>query len=286
MQHHEDFFQGGSSLKLYYQSWYPENQVRAALIIVHGLGGHCNLYQNIIKHLIPKNYAIYAFDLPGNGRSPGLRGHINDWNDYRESLQLFVQLVTQKEGKIPLFVFGHSLGGLISLDYILRLSPQELSLLSGLITLAPAVGKVGVSPIKLFIGKVLSQIIPTFTLNTGIDLSKSTRDKDVLATYAEDDLRHRLGSARLSTEFMKTTKWVNNQIPFLKLPLLILHGDADEVAPIEVSYKLLQKVNFPDKELIEYPGAYHEIQNDLCYPKVVVDIENWLEQHLSVNQKR
>ncbi|MGD1874324.1 MAG: alpha/beta hydrolase [Mastigocoleus sp.] len=287
MQHDEDFFQGTSSLNLYYQSWYPESQIRAVLIIVHGLGGHCNLYKNIIEHLVPKGYAIYAFDLPGNGRSPGLRGHINTWNDYRESLRLFVNLVTQKEitqkeVMLPFFLFGHSLGGLISLDYILHSSlPQKTSLLSGLITLAPAVGKIKISPIKLFIGKILSQIMPTFTLGTGIDWSASTRDKDVLATYIKDELRHRLGTARLSTEFMKTREWVTTQIDNLQLPLLILHGDADEVTPIEVSRELLQKVSSPDKELIEYTGGYHELQNDLCYPLMVKDIEDWLEKHLS-----
>ncbi|MFN6565102.1 MAG: lysophospholipase [Nostoc sp. ChiSLP01] len=280
MSHHKaDTFEGAGKLKLYYQSWYPEQKVKAILAIVHGLGAHSDRYHNLIQHFIPKQYAVYGFDLRGHGRSPGQRGYINRWSDFREDLRAFLELIkTQHPGK-PIFLLGHSLGSVIVLDYALRY-PHEASALQGVITLAPALGKVGVSKTRLIIGKLLSRIWPRFSLNTGLDLSGGSRDEKILAAYAEDSLRHTRGSARLATEFFATVDWVNAHAADWQLPLLILHGGADRVTLPEGGKIFLERVNCSDKLRIEYPGAYHELQSDLNYQEVLADLENWLERHL------
>lgn len=280
MQHKEGFFQGARGLNLYYQSWYPKQEVRGVLTIVHGLGSHSDSYENIVKHLIPRNYAIHAFDLRGHGRSPGQRGHINSWKDLRDDLQAFLQLIDTQSPKCPRFLLGHSLGGVVVLDYIMRCGECP-SALSGVITLAPAVGKVGVSPLKITIGKILSRILPRFTLSTGLELDAAARDEEVLAAYAQDKLRHTRASARLATEFINTVNWINAHAANLQIPLLIIQGGADRITLPEGSREFFQKVTLPDKELREYPEAYHEIQSDLGYQQVIADLEAWLEQHLS-----
>lgn len=286
MEHKEGFFQGAGGLNLYYQSWYPQNnKVRGILTIVHGLGGHSDSYGNIVKHLIPKNYAIYAFDSRGHGRSPGQRGHINSWKEIRTDLQAFLELVETQSPKCPQFLLGHSLGGVIALDYVMRFRVYP-SPLSGVITFAPAVGKVGVSPFKLTVAKILSQILPRFTLSTGLDLDTAARDEKVLAAYAQDKLRHARGSARLATEFLETVNWINAHVVDLHIPLLIMQGGADTVTLPQGSRQFFQKVAFPDKELLEYPEAYHEIQDDFGYEQVMTDLEAWLEQHLSPTEEK
>ncbi|MDZ8080016.1 MAG: lysophospholipase [Nostoc sp. SerVER01] len=279
-QHKADTFEGVGKLKLYYQSWYPQGKVKAILAIVHGLGAHSDRYNNLIQHFIPKQYAVYGFDLRGHGRSPGQRGYINRWSEFREDLRAFLELIKTQHPGSPIFLLGHSLGSVIVLDYALRY-PQKASALQGVITLAPALGKVGVSKTRLLIGKLLSRVWPRFTLNTGLDLSAGSRDEKILAAYAQDSLRHTRASARLATEFFATVDWVNAHAADWQLPLLILHGGADRVTLPEGGKIFYQRVSSPDKLRIEYPGAYHELQSDLNYQEVLADLENWLERHLA-----
>ncbi|MEH1850777.1 MAG: lysophospholipase [Nostoc sp.] len=277
--HREGIFPGVGGLDLYYQSWHPEGKVRAILAISHGLGAHSDRYNNVIQHLIPKQYALYSLDLRGHGRSPGQRGYISAWSEFREDLGAFLELIQTQNPGCPVFLLGHSLGGVIVLDYILRY-PQQASLLQGAIALAPTLGKVGVSPIRILLGKMLSRVWPRFTLNTGIDISAGSRDRQVLAAYAQDTLRHTRATARLATEFFATVDWINAHAGDWQLPLLILHGAADRVALPEGSEIFYQRVNCTDKLRIEYPGAYHELQSDLNYREVLTDLEDWLERHL------
>ncbi|WP_341527254.1 lysophospholipase [Nostoc sp. UHCC 0302] len=278
--HNEGTFQGVGKLELYYQSWHPEGKVRGVLAIVHGLGAHSGRYNNVVEHLIPKKYAVYGLDLRGHGRSPGQRGYINSWSEFREDLRAFLQLIQSQQPKTPIFLLGHSLGSVIVLDYVLRY-PQQISALQGVITLAPALGKVGVSKFRLLLGNLLSQVWPRFTLNTGMDLSAGSRDEKVLAAYAQDKLRHTLASARLATEFFATVAWVNAHAADWQLPLLILHGGSDRVTLPEGGEIFYQRVVYEDKLRVVYPQAYHELQNDFNYQEVLTDLEDWLEQHLS-----
>jgi len=282
INHNESIFAGFGDLKLYYQSWLPEGQVKAVLVIVHGLGGHSDKYSHIVEYLVPKQYAIYSLDLRGHGRSPGLRGHINTWTEFREDLKAFLQLIKTQQPQVPLFLLGHSFGSVIVLDYVLRY-PQAACALNSVITLAPALGKVGVSKFRLLLGKLLSKVWPSFTLNTGLDLTAGSRDEKALAVYAQDTLRHTRGSARLATEYLATVTWIYNHAADWKIPLLILHGGADRVVLPEGGEIFYQLVAYPDKLRIVYPDAYHELQDDLNYLEVLADLENWLEKHLVVN---
>ncbi|MBD2297378.1 lysophospholipase [Nostoc sp. FACHB-87] len=283
IDHNESTFRGIGEIDLYYQSWQPTGNVKAVLVIVHGLGGHSSKYNNIVQHFIPKQYAVYSFDLRGHGRSPGQRGYINAWAEFREDLRIFLELIQAQQPKLPIFLLGHSLGSIVVLDYVLRY-PQAAAVLKGVILLAPSLGKVGVSQIKLLLGQLLSRIWPRFTLNTGLDLSAGARDEKVLAIYAQDTLRHTLGTARLATEFLNTVNWINNHTNEWQLPLLILHGGADRITLPEGSQIFYEQLTAcQDKTRIIYPEAYHELQDDLNYQEVLADLESWLAGHLLSN---
>ncbi|MBD2343725.1 alpha/beta hydrolase [Anabaena subtropica] len=277
--HNEGVFKSVDGLELYYQNWYPEGKAKAILAIVHGLGGHSNKYGNIVNHLTAKQYAVYALDLRGHGRSPGQRGHINAWAEFREDLGAFLELIQHQQPQCPIFLLGHSLGAVVVCDYILR-HPKEASTLQGAIALAPAIGEVGVSKFRIFLGNLLSQVWPRFSLTTGLDLNAASRDEKVIAAYTQDTLRHSLGSARLATEYFTTVAWIHAHAPEWQTPLLILHGSADRVALPEGGEIFYQRVPCEDKLRIEYPGAYHDLQADLNYQQVLADLENWLENHL------
>ena len=337
----EGTFTGANQLNLYYQSWNPKQKVKGVVVIVHGLGGHSSKYNNIVHHLVDRDFAIYAFDQRGHGRSPGQRGYINSWAELRADLATFLQLVKSETKDCPRFLLGHSLGAAVVLDYGLRAEnslaklprsydeeasrglqdgafkganlrrvtappfeesskaqldmarsprrpsrskdsplPGSLVKLQGIIAMAPPLGAVGVPPWRLFIGRVLSQIYPRFSLDLGLDLSVSSRDPQVIETYLKDPLRHTRGTARLSTEFTKTIAWINAHAQDWQIPLLILYGGEDRVTLPHSNHLFFEDITFADKEIKEYPESYHELQSDLNYQEVLGDIEDWLERHL------
>jgi alpha-beta hydrolase superfamily lysophospholipase len=278
MRHQDGWFTGAGGVQLYYQSWHPNGQPVAIVGLIHGLGGHSGLFDRIVQWLVPQGYCVYGLDLRGNGQSPGQRGHINRWTEFREDLGHFLQLLRQQESHLPCFLLGHSLGAVVVLDYVLRSSPD----VAGLVLTAPALKPVGVSPLRLLIGQVLSQVYPRFSLNTGIDPDASSRDPAMRAAYAQDPLRHTRGTARLATEFLATTHWIWDHAAELQVPLLILHGDADRVTSADASRHFFEQVTFLDKTYQEYVGGYHEMHDDINYAEVLGDLADWLNQHLLI----
>lgn len=276
----EGFFSGWNQTPLFYQCWSPSTSPQAIVALVHGLGSHSGLFDNIVQTLVPQGYIVYGLDLRGHGRSPGQRGYINSWDEFRGDLDCFLDHIIDthaQDQNRPLFLIGHSLGGVISLDYTIR-KPEALA---GMVAIAPALGCVGVPPLKLQIGKILSQIWPGFTLSTGLDHTAASRDPAILVRYKNDPLRHTKGTARLATEFMNTTRWIHSHAPRLACPLLILHGSNDQVALPEGSERFFNTVRFPNKTRYEYEGGYHDLHNDTNFPTVLRDLVNWLQCQVS-----
>ncbi|MGH7703703.1 MAG: alpha/beta hydrolase, partial [Gemmatimonadales bacterium] len=134
-------FPGSGGLTLTYQSWRPRDRSPHAVVIaVHGLGDHSGLYAPGVEHLVPRGYAWYGFDLRGHGRSPGPRGHIQSWAEYREDLRAFLGLIGEMEPGRTRFLLGNSLGGLIVLDYALHY-PESLD---GVVAIGAPLGRIGV----------------------------------------------------------------------------------------------------------------------------------------------
>lgn len=277
MKHSEDTFLGTGDLKLFYQTWQPDQAARAVLVIVHGLGEHGGRYMNLVNHLVPKGFAIYAFDQRGYGRSPGKKGFINSWSEYREDVRTFVELVREQEGERPFFIMGHSMGGCVTCDYVLHY-PDGLS---GVILSAPAVGTLDIPKVQAALSPVLSSITPSLAVPTNLDATAVSRDTAVVDAYKNDPYVHDKGTPRFGVEFPKTAVYCMDHAAEFQPPLLMIHGDADRLVNIEQTKIFFEKVTQPDKKLIIYEGGYHESHNDTHYAQVVVDIENWLEVHIS-----
>jgi alpha-beta hydrolase superfamily lysophospholipase len=276
--HRVGTFPGWGGLPLYYQSWLPTARPpRALLVNLHGLGDHSGLYPNLVGHLAGCGYAVYAFDMRGNGRSPGQRAYVGSWREYREDLRAFLTLVRQWERPLPLFLLGNSLGGLVVLEYALY-HPEDLA---GVIAAAPPLGKLSVPPLLMALGRVMSRIIPRFSLQVGMDLAGLARDQTVIQTVLADQFFHRRGTARLSTEVIAAIARVQDGAAQFTLPLLLLHGSDDRMVPPDGSRTFFSKLRSPEREFREYPGAYHGLFADLGYQEVLRDVERWLEARLS-----
>ncbi|MEL6230232.1 MAG: alpha/beta fold hydrolase [Cyanobacteria bacterium J06627_3] len=288
VQHQDGMFSATDGLSLYYQSWLPTLPIKATVVLVHGLGGHSGLFQNVVKALIPDGYALYGYDLRGHGRSPGQRGYINRWAEYRNDLAAFMAMVHQQHPTIPCFLLSHSLGGIMALDYALygTLNSSELNNttyppVAGIVAASLPFGTHATTDLRLKIGQVLSLGWPRFSLSLGLKTILPSRDRSVVLAYAHDPLRHQQGTARLATEFSKTVQTLYAHQSSLTIPLLMLHGTADKVANYKVSQEFFRRLSQTNKTFISYSGAYHELYNESNHTEIMKDIAAWLEQRLN-----
>lgn len=276
MNQQEAHFRGADGLDLHYQSWAPDGDPRAVVAIVHGLGEHGGRYGTIANRLVPAGYKLYAFDHRGHGRSPGPRGHVNRWQDFREDVRAFLTLIRKQEAGKPLFLFGHSLGGLIALNFALH----EPAGLDGLIISAPGLDTSGLSPTMLRIAGVLSRVAPKISLATGLDPAGISRDEAEVKAYKIDPLVHGKGTPRLAVEGRAAIEWTLAHADELRLPFLLYYGTADRLVPPGNARRLFDRVSSEDKTLYEYEGSYHESHHDLERDKVLSNLQAWLDAHV------
>jgi alpha-beta hydrolase superfamily lysophospholipase len=246
------------------------------LVNLHGLGDHSGLYPNLASYFPARGLGLYAFDMRGNGRSPGQRAYLSNWGEYLDDLGAFLGQVRGWEGELPLFVMGNSLGGLVVLEYAL-LNPTGLA---GVIAAAPPLGELGVAPVLMALGRLFSRIVPRLALRTGMDLSGLARDRAVVDAVLADPLFHRWGTARLSTEVTGAIERVQAGAARLAVPLLILHGSDDRMVSPAGSRKFFAQLAHPDREYREYPGAYHGLFADWGHAEVLGDLERWIEARI------
>lgn len=276
MLHREGWFTGDGGLELYYQRWSPPDGVKAVVGIVPGLGSHSGLFDSLVAGLLTVGCEVYGVDLRGHGRSPGQRGYLNRWQEFCGDVRGLYQAMASENPGVPCFLLGHSLGATVVLDYALQ-CPDGLA---GVIAMAPAVGPVGVSSIKLGIGRLLSWVWPRFTLDTGIPEGAGSQKPDVVTAYTHDPLRHRQGTARLVTEFLQASSRLQQHLLSLQVPLLILQGSEDTVAPPEGTRRLFQQLPLFDKEYREYSGGFHDLHNDVCAQQVALEVAYWVDRHV------
>ena len=272
MKQIEGTFKGAGGVSLFWQGWQPAGDVQAVMAIVHGFGEHSGRYKNVVDHFVPAGYAVYSFDLRGHGRSPGQRGHVNSWAEYRGDVRAFVNWVAEQQPNVPLVLLGHSMGGLIVLDYTLH-HPQGLV---AVVASAPLLGLVGVSPILVKVGQLVSKIRPTFSMDAGLDIHGISRDSTVVQAYQADPLVHGLISVRLGAEMNRIMAQTKAQAADFQPPLLIIHGDADRLTSHQESRAFFEQVSLPTKRYISYPGGYHESFNDLHHQQAVSDVAAWV----------
>ena len=268
--HAEGHFPGADGVELYWQSWQPA-QPRRVLVNVHGLGDHSGLYPTVAEWFPAHDTAVYAFDTRGNGRSAGRRGHLDRWQLFREDLHRFVQLVHDDSGMVPVLL-GHSLGGLMVLDYALAFPGT----IRGVAAAAPVLGSIGAPAPLLWLARILSGIWPTLTLETGLDLSGLARDPTVVRAVLDDPLFHRRASTRLATKVLDAVASVRARAATLAVPVLIMHGTADRLVSIDGSRRLAGGAASSRVELREY-DAFHALLADEGYHQRLIDLSTWVE---------
>lgn len=275
IERRECTFAGADNMQLFGQAWLPDQPPRAVVALVHGFGEHGGRYTYLAEALTGAGYVLSTFDHRGHGRSPGLRGHVDRADQFLTDIKASLVVAKGLAPSVPLFLFGHSMGGLLALDYAIR-SPEGLS---GVIASAPLLSQPSVAPWLNFAAGALSRIKPDFSLDTGVKPETISRDPAEVARYRADPYVHGRASARLGTELPAAQTWTQAHAGDLRIPLLLYHGTDDPLVPIGGSRAFFANVKVADKEWIEWPGGYHESHNDLHRGEVFIAVLDWLERH-------
>lgn len=278
MKQIEGNFKSIRDLSIYYKGWLPDGEVKAVLFIVHGVGEYCERYTNVINRFVPLGYAVYGLDHIGHGKSGGEREMVARFEDFIEPLLTYYKMVKGWHPKPPIFIYGHSMGGLITSFYLL----DHQADFKGAIISAPAV-KIpdNISPLVITISKVLSTIAPKVGL-IALDTTYLSHDKALVDTYNADPLVfHGKMPARLSAEMLRAMLRVTAEVSKISLPLFILQGSGDKIVDPAGAPMLYEKVGSKDKTLKVYEGLYHEVHNEPEREKMFKDLEIWLQAHLA-----
>ena len=260
---------------LYRCAWTPEGDARAVIVLAHGLAEHSGRYDAVARTLTDAGYAVHAIDLVGHGRSPGRRCHVNRFEDYVASIIRLAHHARAQHPGVPLFMLGHSMGGLVATHALL----SDPELFAGGLLSGPAILPTKAPPAwQMMIGRILSRLLPTAGL-LQLDASLVSRDPEVVARYQSDPLVHSGKiSARLANELFEAMAQARDRAGDLRMPLLIQHGSADSLTAPAGSRLLADRAGSGDVALHEYDGLYHEIFNEPERERVLGDLLAWLAE--------
>ncbi len=263
---------------LYAQGWQPEGEVRSVVCLVHGLGEHSGRYGHVAATLNRAGHALLALDLRGHGRSTGRRGHVPSLGAVLEDIDLLLEEAAGRFPGRPRFLYGHSMGALLVLDYALRRRPA----LSGVIATAAALrSPLEGQRVKVALARLLSRVFPALTFPSGLDPATISRDLAVVQAYRNDPLVHDRISFRLADELLRTSRWVMEHAAEFPLPLLLIHGGADRLTLPEGSREFAARAG-KGCTLKVWEGLYHEVHNEPEQGEVLADILSWMEERLKV----
>lgn len=279
MKHQDGTFPISGEQSIYYQYWCPQEPAKAVIVLVHGAGEHGARYARFAEHFTQYGYAVAVLDHLGHGRSHGTPGHIDSFDDYLQTLRIFHRRVSDDFPELPVFLLGHSMGGLISSNYLLEHQAEFV----GCILSGPAI-KTDLEPglLQMWLIRTLALLFPR-TGALQLDANGVSRDPAEVELYVNDPLvHHGKMSARKLRELFNAMHNVQARASEISLPMLLLHGGQDTMASPEGSRFLHDHISSTDKTLKIYPGLYHEIFNEPEREQVFADVLHWLEQRMPV----
>jgi len=260
----------------------PQGTPRAVVAMVHGLAEHIDRYADLHQVLLKAGFAVAAADLRGFGRSPGARGHINGWADYRADACAILDGARSLAPEAPLFLFGHSMGGLIVLDTALNASPHDLRGLRGVISSGPALIPGGVRrPLVEAFARALSGLLPRLSIAMKINPQGISSLPEVVQDYLADPLIHHQVTVRWGTEIMACMPATLQAASRFAHPLLIQHGADDPINSPEGSRAFIERCGHADRSLKLYPGSRHEVHHDVGAAQFAQDLVAWIEARLT-----
>ena len=271
----EERVKGTGDLGLFVRSWRPGGAARAVIALVPGFNAHSGSYAWPAERFAESGFAAYAVDLRGRGQSDGERFYVDTFADYVSDVATLVSLAKSREPGVPVFLLGHSAGGVVACLYTLE-HPGELAgfICESFAHEIPAPG------FALAVFKGLSYVAPhAHILHLKNEIF--SRDPNVVQAMNDDPLiAHETQPTRTLAEMVRADERLKREFPQITLPVLILHGTADQATRPSGSQSFYDHAGSTDKTLKLYEGHFHDLLNDLGKDEVMTDILQWIDARL------
>ena len=275
MQQEEFQFISHHGLQLFATSWQPE-KVKGVVCLIHGLGEHLGRYQHVAHHLTQHGFACYAYDQRGHGKTPGKRGHAQQqplWID----VENFMKKARADHLEVPMFLYGHSWGGNVVSNYLLRQPVHELT---AAILTSPWFQLSFEPPAwQVKLGQMMSTIYPSFTQSNQLKEDFLSRDPQVGKDYREDPLVHDRISAGLFAGTLDSGRYALEHAHTIKIPTLVMHGTDDQITSYQASEAFAASNDLIQLKL--WPQYRHETHNEIGKEAVLQFITDWLQQYVN-----
>ncbi len=270
----EGFRTASDGAKLFTRRWVPDGVAKGSVLVLHGVCEHSGRYERVAKYLGDGGYIVSSLDLRGHGRSPGRRGDARFEPTLRDIDELLEEERTRGSGG-PRYLYGQSLGGLLALTYVLDRRPS----LAGVVASAPVLHtSLSDRQAKVFVARALGAIAPGLGMPAGLDDTKLMRDQQVLADRRRDPLVHDRITAGLARDALAAAARILEQGGDISIPLLLIHGDADQINRLSGSQALASKAK-GDCTLNVYADVLHHPHNDPERDVIFADVVGWLTAH-------
>ncbi len=273
----EERLDGAGGQKIFIRSWRPDGKVRGVVAIVHGFNSHSGHYLWVAEQLAATDLAVYALDLRGRGQSDGERFYIEKFADYQSDVHLLVTLAKSREPGRPLFILGHSAGGVIASVYTLEHQVE----LAGLICESFAF-HVPAPDFALTAIKGLSHLAPRLRVLRLPNAGFSRDPKVVEALNTDPLIANEVQPAHTVAEMVRANERLQKEFPLITLPVLIIHGTDDKVTKPSGSQLFYDTAGSTDRKLKLYQGYFHDPLNDVGKEVVMEDINAWINARLPV----
>jgi len=260
---------------IFYRAWRPATAARGAVVVVHGFNSHSGHYAWAAEQLVEHGLAVYALDLRGRGRSDGERFYVEQFGDYVSDVASLVRLTRSEQKGLPVFLLGHSAGGVVACLYAVEHQAE----LAGLICESFAF-RVPAPDFALAVLKGLSHVAPHAHV-LRLKNEDFSRDPSIVAEMNADPLiADEAQPTRTVAAMVRADERLENEFQLITVPLLILHGTADKAAKPEGSRVFHDRAGSPDKTLKLYEGHVHDLLRDLDRERVMADITQWIESRI------
>jgi len=277
----EGSFEGVGGVTIFTREWQPAGKPHGVVVISHGLNAHGGLYEWAAQQFTSNGLAVYALDHRGRGRSEGERFFVEKFSDWTEDLATFIDIVKSREPGLPVFLLGHSAGGVIASGYTLAHQDE----IAGLIVEDIAY-QIPAPDIALAILKGVSKVAPHAHV-LKLKNEDFSRDPAVVAALNADPLiAGEKQPSETVAELVRADELLKKNFQKITLPLLILHGTADKVTKPHGSQEFYEKTGSSDKTLKLYEGHFHDLLADIGKQQVMADIQAWIDAHLGTNVPR